>query len=173
MYCAVYTDQFKAGLPLPLHPFIRHVLRFFRLSLAQVVPNGIRNLVGFMSLLKKHNKEPTLVHFRRFFRMQAARGSDGWFTFMAKKNSKVITGLPESNMACKSNWFMVEAPWLDWDVEWNNHPNQKHNQMKRGEYCQEDEDWAKDLIASLKGAIPRVQELVTNDAIERYQLKGE
>lgn len=163
MFCAIYTEQFKAGLRLPLHPFIRQVLRFYRISLAQVVPNGIRNLVGFMSLLKRNNKEQTLAHFHRFFRMQAARGSDGWFTFLAKKSSKVITRLPESNRAWKPNWFTVEAPWLDWDVEWNNHPNQKCNLMKKREYYQADKDWARDLI----------QEIVTKEAIVRYQLKGE
>ena len=174
MYCAVYQDQFKAGLRLPLHPLIRQILRFYDISLAQIVPNGIRNIMGFMSLLKQHNREPSLLYFRRFFRIQKARGSSEWYTFMSTYKSKVLGGLPDSNKSWKDLWFIVEAPWLDFDVEWNTAPLvKKRNKWVKAEYSQEDEAWTCELVASLKGKNPKVSSLVTNTTINDYQLRGE
>lgn len=49
-WICIFEDQLKGGLRFPIPQFVRDVLNFFRVPLAQVVLNGIRIVVRFLLL---------------------------------------------------------------------------------------------------------------------------
>lgn len=46
-FCAIYVDHFKAGLRLPLFPFLVDILLHYELALSQLVPNAICTVISF------------------------------------------------------------------------------------------------------------------------------
>ena len=84
-----------------------------------------------------------------------------------------MIGLPESNRKWKSEWLVVEAPWMDFDVTWNQHPKTQRSSLRPGEYSVEDEQWARDLIRRCEIDYPKVKSLITHESIEKYNLRGE
>ena len=59
----VYEEALKADLRFSLHPFVGRTLERFELSLAQVMPNSWRYIIGFLSLYSLLDRRPTIGLF--------------------------------------------------------------------------------------------------------------
>lgn len=62
-----FRDQFVVGLRFPIHPFITEVCNYFRVPLAQLVPNSFYLLCGVVVLFRVHNIPLTPQVFHYFY----------------------------------------------------------------------------------------------------------
>lgn len=102
---ALYSAFFKAGLRLPLHPFIVNLLDRYRLVPAQLVPNSIRTVVGFIVLCHFNGIEASLFLFRAFYTL---RKQSEWWSFAPRPNRFLRLYLPTSVKGWKDRFFFAD-----------------------------------------------------------------
>lgn len=112
-----FEDQLKGGLRFPIHPFICEVLNYFRIPLAQVVPNGMRIVVRFMLSCRQQSVKPTIELFRYFFQLKKAVQASGCVGFSSRGGYRVLT--PDNNTGWKPRYFFFRTPGLNLLEEWN------------------------------------------------------
>lgn len=99
-WLCVFEDQLKGGLRFPIPQFVRDVLNFFRVPLAQVVPNGVRIVVRFLlTCLEKEIAPPSIALFRYFFQLKKAAQAPGCVSFQSRGGFRIRT--PYNNFYCK------------------------------------------------------------------------
>lgn len=116
-WLCVFEDQLKGGLRFPVPPFVCEVLNFFRIPLAQVVPNGIRILIRFLLTCLEKKVDPTIGLFRYFFQFKKAAQAPGCVTFASRGGFRVVT--PDNNMGWKPRYFFARIPNSGLLEEWN------------------------------------------------------
>ena len=116
-FFTLYKEHLVAGLRFSLHKFIVDVLRYYRISLAQLVPNGVRILIRFLITCLEHNVPPTVTLFRYFFQMRRSSQSVGYRSFHSRTPLKILT--PENNQGWKPRFFFVRVQGWDLPEEWN------------------------------------------------------
>ena len=116
-WVCLYEGHLKAGLRLPLVPFVRELLNEYQVPLAQIVPNGIRILIKFLILCGENEVEPTIDLFRFCFQLRKAAQAPGYKTFHARSNLKITT--PDNNSGWRSKYLYAKIPGLDVPEEWN------------------------------------------------------
>ena len=84
----LYQEAFRAGLRLPLSPFIVAFFRFLDISLASVVPNSFRFLIGFLSLCHVVEVQPSLSLFRYFYTFKRHPSVKDWWYFSPQFGKK-------------------------------------------------------------------------------------
>ena len=108
----IYEETLKAVLRFSLHPFVVKLVGRFALSLAQIVPNSWRYIVGFLSLCSLHGRRPTISLFQAFFSLKRHPSSGGWWYFSLRSNRKLVLSVPFSIHGWKEHFFfiVVEVP---------------------------------------------------------------
>ena len=89
----------KFGLRFPLHRFFRDILRFYRLTVFQVTPNGWAHMIGlFILFVEQKMAPPAPEEFSWLYILKSDKG-DLWFFYFAKravKRVQVVTKIKES-----------------------------------------------------------------------------
>lgn len=98
-----YEDQLKGGLRFPLHPFLLRVLNYYKVPIAQVVPNGIRIIIRFLLTCLEQDVTPTLELFRYFFQMKKAAQTEGYIGFSSRGGLRITT--PDNNSGWKPRYL--------------------------------------------------------------------
>ncbi|GMN61369.1 hypothetical protein TIFTF001_030455 [Ficus carica] len=81
-YIALSAEYFRAGLRLPLHPFLRRALTWLNVAPAQLNANAYRILVGcFILWAKNFAAELPFRAFQNLYRMKSAPSSEGSYYF--------------------------------------------------------------------------------------------
>jgi hypothetical protein len=114
---ALYCRHFEfANLRHPFSVFLLNVLEYYRVSLGQIHPHGVGRVLHFECLCRALGYDPTLLMFRRFFRL--AKNGD-WFTF---EGSSVETNLLSSHVTTVGQWktkfFWVSESILPFKPVW-------------------------------------------------------
>ena len=113
---AFHPAFLEIGARLPLHPYIRRVLRECSVAPAQLNPNAWRVVIGMFALWRRLGfPEPTLREIRHCYSFRPHRaGGDGWWalaSFDKQGGEPLITGLPTSNKEWKKSWFVAAGDW--------------------------------------------------------------
>lgn len=96
-------------------------LKHYQLCLAQLNPNSIRMLIGFLILCKVHTITPSVNLFRRFFTVRMNGKEPGWYGFAKRPTAAaLIAGTPSSVHGWKPRYFYASTtqaadlpPWRD------------------------------------------------------------
>ncbi|KAJ0700778.1 hypothetical protein HanOQP8_Chr10g0371991 [Helianthus annuus] len=96
---ALYCRHFQwSNLRYPFSFFVLNLLEYYRVSFGQVHPKGMARVLHFEVLCRALGYDPSLLLFRRFFRL--AKNGD-WFTF---ETTKVDTCLISSMVTTLGSW---------------------------------------------------------------------
>ncbi|KAJ0548657.1 hypothetical protein HanIR_Chr08g0386221 [Helianthus annuus] len=114
---ALYCRHFEfSNLRHPFSLFVLNVLEYYRVSFGQIHPNGMARVLHFEVLCRACGYDPSLLLFRRFFRL--AKNGD-WFTF---ETSKVDTCLISSMVTTLGTWkdrfFWVSDSIIPFKMVW-------------------------------------------------------
>ena len=96
---AVYEPTFDLGMRFPLHPFIREVLEFFNITVAELYPNVWGCLNAFFLISRIMGLNPSLTAFRHIFRAKLCNSQNhavDWITFSHRRSLKLVGELPDS-----------------------------------------------------------------------------
>ncbi|GMN18886.1 hypothetical protein TIFTF001_045094 [Ficus carica] len=111
-YIALSAEYFRAGLRLPLHPFLRRALKRLNVAPAQLNANTYRILVGcFILWAKNFAAELPFRAFQNLYRMKSAPSSAGSYYFQGFKGT-FVAKCPDSDKQFKHLWFYVGGRWL-------------------------------------------------------------
>ncbi|KAF5790277.1 hypothetical protein HanXRQr2_Chr09g0381331 [Helianthus annuus] len=118
---ALYCRHFEfSNLRHPFSLFVLNVLEYYRVSFGQIHLKGMAKVLHFEVLCRALGYDPSLLLFRRFFRL--AKNSD-WFTF---ETSKVDTCLISSMVTTLGTWkdrfFWVSDSIIPFKMVWR-HPD--------------------------------------------------
>ncbi|KAJ0493750.1 hypothetical protein HanIR_Chr12g0589621 [Helianthus annuus] len=118
---ALYCRHFQwSNLRYPFSFFVLNLLEYYRVSFGQVHPKGMARILHFEVLCRALGYDPSLLLFRRFFRL--AKNGD-WFTF---ETSKVDTCLISSMVTTLGTWkdrfFGVSESIVPFKMVWR-HPD--------------------------------------------------
>ncbi|KAJ0609078.1 hypothetical protein HanHA89_Chr03g0115901 [Helianthus annuus] len=118
---ALYCRHFQwSNLRYPFSFFVLNLLEYYRVSFGQVHPKGMARVLHFEVLCRALGYDPSLLLFRRFFRL--AKNGD-WFTF---ETSKVDTCLISSMVTTLGSWkdrfFWVSESIVPFKMVWR-HPD--------------------------------------------------
>ncbi|KAJ0797495.1 hypothetical protein HanPI659440_Chr04g0174521 [Helianthus annuus] len=96
---ALYCRHFEfSNLRHPFSNFVLNVLEYYRVFFGQIHLQGLARVLHFKVLFRASGYDPTLLSFRRFFRL--AKNGD-WFTF---ETSQVYTCLISSMVSSLRVW---------------------------------------------------------------------
>ena len=124
-FVAIYRDQLMAGLRLPIPNFFFFILTFWGIRITQVIPNGVRSIIGFFILCRALEIPFSHDLFQAFFQMKVSGKVPGWFYFARRSGAKtptreLFTGVPSSIKDWKRYFFFVKNlgfPPLTWRAE--------------------------------------------------------
>ncbi|XP_027174743.1 uncharacterized protein LOC113774400 [Coffea eugenioides] len=124
-FVAIYRDQLMAGLRLPIPDFLFFILTFWGIRITQVIPNGVRSIIGFFILCRALEIPFSHDLFQAFFQMKVSGKVPGWFYFARRSGAKtptreLFTGAPSSIKDWKRYFFFVKNlgfPPLTWRAE--------------------------------------------------------
>lgn len=106
----LYLETLRAGLRLPLPAFVVTLFKFLNISLASVVPNSFRFLIGFLSLCQLAEVQPSLSLFRNFYTFKHhASARDWWFISPQTGRKGLLRGAPSSVHGWKEKFFFVRC----------------------------------------------------------------
>ncbi|KAK6119084.1 hypothetical protein DH2020_047170 [Rehmannia glutinosa] len=109
---ALHLATLDAGLRFPLHEDLEGILVRLGLCLTQFAPNAIRQILGFIVLMKHFKVAPSAAHFWSLFSITTStRTNDrGFFYLTSRPHSKFLTHLPSSSGNWKERFIFIEAP---------------------------------------------------------------
>ncbi|GMN51469.1 hypothetical protein TIFTF001_020610 [Ficus carica] len=111
-YISLSAEYFRAGLRLPLHPFLRRALTLLNVAPAQLNANAYRILVGcFILWAKNFAAEMPFRAFQNLYRMKSAPSSAGSYYFQGFKGT-FVAKCPDSDKQFKHLWFYAGGRWL-------------------------------------------------------------
>ena len=100
----------KFGVHFPLHQFFRDILRFYRLTVFQVTPNGWAHMIGLFVLFVDRKMAPlTLEEFSWFYTLKSNKGDLGFYYFAkrAVKGVQAVTKIKENLGNWKDAFFFT------------------------------------------------------------------
>ncbi|GMN67186.1 hypothetical protein TIFTF001_036426 [Ficus carica] len=104
-YIALSAEYFRAGLRLPLHPFLRLALTRLNVAPAQLNANVYRILVGcFILWAKNFATELPFRAFQNLYRMKSTPSSAGSYYFQGFKGT-FVAKCSDSDKQFKHLWF--------------------------------------------------------------------
>ncbi|MFS7937277.1 hypothetical protein Hanom_Chr05g00425741 [Helianthus anomalus] len=114
---ALYCCHFEfSNLRHPFFIFVLNVLQYYHISFGQIHPQGLARVLHFEILCRAAGYDPSLLAFRRFFRL--AKNGD-WFTF---ETSQVYTCLISSMVTILGSWkycfFWVSESIVPFKIIW-------------------------------------------------------
>ena len=114
-YVGVYMYFMKSGLRFPVFNFLRVVLKYYRLHIAQIAPNGFCKIIAFVMLSRAFGIEPSIKLFRHFY---VVMSSGDWVSFSLRHGlGDIIDDLPSSVKRWKPEFFFVTAAAFDKDMQ--------------------------------------------------------
>ncbi|GMN29034.1 hypothetical protein TIFTF001_044307 [Ficus carica] len=124
-YITLSAEYFRAGLRLPLHPFLRRALTRLNVAPAQLNANAYRILVGcFILWAKNFATELPFRAFQNLYRMKSAPSSAGSYYFQGFKGT-FVAKCPDSDRQFMHLWFYAGGRWL--------HGHLARNELPRSE----------------------------------------
>ena len=107
---AISEAILKAGVFLPLHPFIDQVFQFFDIIPFQLTLNSYSIIVAFfIAFSKAFGVEPSLGHFSYVFGIKVVAKHAG-FSYLTSRGDVVrIKGLPNNVAQWKNNFFFYPS----------------------------------------------------------------
>ncbi|KAF5791494.1 hypothetical protein HanXRQr2_Chr09g0395421 [Helianthus annuus] len=147
---ALYCRHFQwSNLRYPFSFFVLNLLEYYRVSFGQVHPNGMARVLHFEVLCRALGYDPSLLLFRRFFRL--AKNGD-WFTF---ETSKVDTCLISSMVTTLGSWkdrfFWVSESIVPFKMVWR-HPDAVLHDLEPSEFELNDA-----FLTAIRGCPSRVR----------------
>ncbi|KAM0018961.1 hypothetical protein Hdeb2414_s0026g00680011 [Helianthus debilis subsp. tardiflorus] len=98
-FVALYCRHFEfSNLRYRFSIFVLNVLEYYRVSFGQLHPQGVSRVLHFEVLCRALGYDPTLLMFRRFFRL--AKNGD-WITF---ETSQIDVSLISSLVTTLGSW---------------------------------------------------------------------
>ncbi|KAJ0501718.1 hypothetical protein HanHA300_Chr11g0404121 [Helianthus annuus] len=118
---ALYCRHFEfSNLRYPFSLFVLNLLEYYWISFGQVHPKGMARVLHFEVLCRALGYDPSLLLFRRFFRL--AKNGD-WFTFETSKvNSCLISSMVTTLGTWKDHFFWVFNTIVPFKMVWR-HPD--------------------------------------------------
>ncbi|KAJ0565922.1 hypothetical protein HanIR_Chr06g0267991 [Helianthus annuus] len=105
---------------VPFLFFVLNLLEYYRISFGQVHPKGMARVLHFEVLCRALGYDPSLLLFRRFFRL--AKNGD-WFTFETSKvDSCLISSMVTTLGTWKDHFFWVSDTIVPFKMVWR-HPD--------------------------------------------------
>ena len=109
-FMAIREAILKAGVFLPLHPFIDQVLQFFEIMHFQLTLNSYRINVAFYIVFSKAcGVEPSLRHFAHIFGIKVVAKHAGFWYLTNCGDAAGIGGLPSNVDQWKNNFFFYPS----------------------------------------------------------------
>ena len=157
---ALYVEDLRAGLRLPIPEFVRNLLDYYGLCPAQLAPNSVRLIISFALLCQLLPTNPRVSLFRAFFVLRPHPKARGWWLFNPRKGLAFITGLPSSIHGWKNQFFFVSSS-SSWGFpsRWGT-PRTEANENSRV-----DADDREDFHRLKDMSVPKQRELVTEQAL--------
>ena len=93
---ALYVEDLRTDLRLPISEFVRNILDYYGLCPAQLAPNSVRLIINFALLCRLLPTFPRISLFRTFFILRPHPKARGWWFFNLRKGLSFITDLPSS-----------------------------------------------------------------------------
>ncbi|KAJ0565076.1 hypothetical protein HanIR_Chr06g0258571 [Helianthus annuus] len=128
---ALYCRHFQwSNLRYPFSFFVLNFLEYYRVSFGQVHPKGMARVLRFEVLCRALGYDPSLLLFRRFFRL--AKNGD-WFTFETSKvNTCLISSMVTTLGSWKDRFFWVSDSIVPFKMVWR-HPDAVLNDLEPSE----------------------------------------
>ena len=157
---ALYVEDLRAGLRLPIPEFVRNLLDYYGLCPAQLAPNSIRLIISFALLCQLLPTNPRVSLFRAFFVLRPHPKARGWWLFNPRKGLAFITGLPSSIHGWKNQFFFVSSS-SSWGFpsRWGAPRTEANDNSRVDMDDREDFHRLKDM------SVPKQRELVTEQAL--------
>ncbi|KAF5758273.1 hypothetical protein HanXRQr2_Chr16g0727381 [Helianthus annuus] len=120
-FVAFYCRYFEfSNLRYPFSLFVLNLLEYYRVSFGQIHPKGMARVLHFEVLCRALGYDPSLLLFRRFFRL--AKNGD-WFTFETSKvDSCLISSMVTTLGTWKNRFFWVSDTIVPFKMVWR-HPD--------------------------------------------------
>ncbi|KAM0016429.1 hypothetical protein Hdeb2414_s0017g00510721 [Helianthus debilis subsp. tardiflorus] len=127
-FIALYCCHFEfSNLRYPFSVFVLNVLEYYHVSFGQLHPHGVSRVLHFEVLCRALGYDPTLLMFRRFFRL--AKNGD-WFTFETSQiDVYLISSLVTTLGSLKDRFFWVSELVIPFKMVWR-HPNAILNELE-------------------------------------------
>ncbi|KAJ0922637.1 hypothetical protein HanPSC8_Chr05g0206221 [Helianthus annuus] len=125
---ALYCHHFEfSNLCHPFSNFVLNVLEYYHVSFGQIHPQGLARVLHFEVLCRASGYDPTLLSFRRFFRL--AKSGD-WFTFETSQvNTCLVSSMVTTLGAWKDRFFWVSDDIVPFKMVWR-HPDAVLNELE-------------------------------------------
>ncbi|KAJ0781246.1 hypothetical protein HanPI659440_Chr06g0247111 [Helianthus annuus] len=130
-FIALYCRHFEfSNLRHPFSLFVLNLLEYYRVSFGQIHPKGMARVLHFEVLCHALGYDPSLLLFRRFFRL--AKSGD-WFTFETSKvDACLISSMVTALGTWKDRFFWVSDCILPFKMAWR-HPDAVLNEPEPSE----------------------------------------
>ena len=117
-YTVALKAWFEVGLGLPVHPFIRTLVRHYQVELSHLSPNLLARVRVFMwlceTVIEDKRLKPTIAAFDYFFRLQRSNGRFGPLGTL----TSIVQNQGEYPVhATKYNWNRPGKKWFYLKVE--------------------------------------------------------
>ncbi|GKV25971.1 hypothetical protein SLEP1_g35341 [Rubroshorea leprosula] len=117
----VYVDHRDAGLRFPLPGLIFDLLADYELALAQLTPNSIRFIIGFMLLCAKLEVPAKVIVFRSLFQCRLCPNSRGakWYYLSGREKSQLFKNVRNKVARWKRQFIFVrdtQAERISYDL---------------------------------------------------------
>ncbi|KAJ0780032.1 hypothetical protein HanPI659440_Chr06g0233091 [Helianthus annuus] len=118
---ALYCRHFEfSNLLYPFSNFVLNILEYYRVSFGQIHPLGMARVLHFEILCRATRYDPSLLSFRRFFRL--AKNGD-WFTFQTSQvDTCLISSMVSTLGVWKDRFFWVSEEIVPFKLVWR-HPD--------------------------------------------------
>lgn len=101
---------FEYGLHLPMHPFHLSLYEAIGCGVAQLVPNAVAQVSGFIALCHEKNRIPSL---KLFFSIYGVRYSSGQVYVDTRTGRSKIVSVKSSNSGYHPRWVYFHGPDLE------------------------------------------------------------
>ncbi|KAJ0828850.1 hypothetical protein HanRHA438_Chr17g0841901 [Helianthus annuus] len=120
-WIALYCRHFEfSNLRHPFSNFVLNILEYYRVSFCQIHPLGMAKVLHFEILCRASGYDPSLLSFRRFFRL--AKNGD-WFTFETTQvDTCLISSMVSTLGVWKDRFFWVSEEIVHFKLVWR-HPD--------------------------------------------------
>ncbi|KAJ0601136.1 hypothetical protein HanIR_Chr03g0124961 [Helianthus annuus] len=124
---ALYCRHFEfSNLRCPFSNFVLNILEYYRVSFGQIHPLGMARVLHFEILCRATGYDPSLLSFRRFFRL--AKNGD-WFTFETSQvDTCLISSMVSTLGVWKDRFFWVSEEIVPFKLVWR-HPDAVLNEQ--------------------------------------------
>ncbi|KAL4581969.1 hypothetical protein LXL04_006503 [Taraxacum kok-saghyz] len=120
-FVGIYHQFLKAGLRFPVFDFLKTVLSYYNLHIAQLAPNSFRKIICFVMLSRALGVPPNLTLFRPFY---VTLNAGDWISFTRRQGvDDICDGIPSSIKRWKPEFIFVDAGEFSPSMVFGDHKN--------------------------------------------------